>query len=154
MPFTTAIPVTTPDIVTYLTTNFGNEVSVKELLSAADEFRCSLATIKKRLKTYKVAIGKWNLSVKELEQTFKAPAATPAVQQVQSVPRSEQILVPEIDPNYVPFGNFTALKKIISSNVFYPTFISGLSGNGKTFGVEPALSLIHISEPTIRVEIS
>ena len=152
MPFTTAIPVTTPDIVTYLTTNFGNEVSVKELLSAADEFRCSLATIKKRLKTYKVAIGKWNLSVKELEQTFKAPAATPAVQQVQSVPRSEQILVPEIDPNYVPFGNFTALKKIISSNVFYPTFISGLSGNGKTFGVEQACA--QLKKDFVRVNIT
>ena len=152
MPFTTAIPVTTPDIVTYLTTNFGNEVSVKELLSAADEFRCSLATIKKRLKTYKVAIGKWNLSVKELEQTFKAPAATPAVQQVQSVPRSEQILVPEVDPNYVPFGNFTALKKIISSNVFYPTFISGLSGNGKTFGVEQACA--QLKKDFVRVNIT
>ena len=152
MPFTTAIPVTTPDIVTYLTTNFGNEVSVKELLSAADEFRCSLATIKKRLKTYKVAIGKWNLSVKELEQTFKAPAATPAVQQVQSVPRSEQILVPDIDPNYVPFGNFTAVKKIISSNVFYPTFISGLSGNGKTFGVEQACA--QLKKDFVRVNIT
>lgn len=152
MPFTTAIPVTTPDIVTYLTTNFGNEVSVKELLSAADEFRCSLATIKKRLKTYKVAIGKWNLSVKELEKTFKAPAATPAVQQVQSVPRSEQILVPDIDPNYVPFGNFTAVKKIISSNVFYPTFISGLSGNGKTMMVEQACA--QFSRECIRVQIT
>ena len=152
MPFTTAIPVTTPDIVTYLTTNFGNEVSVKELLSAADEFRCSLATIKKRLKTYKVAIGKWNLSVKELEQTFKAPAATPAVQQVQSVPRSEQILIPDVDPNYVPFGNFTALKKIISSNVFYPTFISGLSGNGKTFGVEQACA--QLKKDFVRVNIT
>ena len=152
MPFTTAIPVTTPDIVTYLTNNFGNEVSVKELLSAADKFHCSLATIKKRLKTYKVAIGKWNLSVKELEQTFKAPAATPAVQQVQSVPRSEQILVPDVDPNYVPFGNFNAVKKIISSKVFYPTFISGLSGNGKTFGVEQACA--QLKKDFVRVNIT
>ena len=91
MPFTTAIPVTTPDIVTYLTTNFGNEVSVKELLSAADEFRCSLATIKKRLKTYKVAIGKWNLSVKELEQTFKAPSATPVSYTHLTLPTNREV---------------------------------------------------------------
>ena len=51
MPFKTEIPVTTQDLVTYLKDNFGDEVAVPQLMNAADEFKCSLATVKKRLKT-------------------------------------------------------------------------------------------------------
>ena len=47
-------------------------------------------------------------------------------------------LTPDKDSNFVPFGNFSDVKKIISSGMFYPTFITGLSGNGKTFSVEQA----------------
>ena len=36
------------------------------------------------------------------------------------------------------FGNFPDVKKIIQSGIFYPAFITGLSGNGKTFSVEQA----------------
>ena len=52
MAFQTEIPVTTEGVVEYLTSNFGTEVSTQELLKAADEFKCSYATIKKRLKQY------------------------------------------------------------------------------------------------------
>jgi hypothetical protein len=47
-------------------------------------------------------------------------------------------LVPEKDPLFVPFGNFNKIKKIISSKMFYPVYVTGLSGNGKTFGIEQA----------------
>ena len=47
-------------------------------------------------------------------------------------------LVPEKDPLFVPFGNFANLKKILQTRMFYPTFITGMSGNGKTFSVEQA----------------
>ncbi len=47
-------------------------------------------------------------------------------------------LVPEQDPLFVPFGNFTKIKKIIKSKMFYPVYVTGLSGNGKTFGIEQA----------------
>ena len=76
--------------------------------------------------------GKWNLevtkeTVKELEVSYSAPAAIPAV---------EQNLIPQKDDTFVPFGNFTDIKKIIKSNLFYPMLITGLSGNGKAFCVE------------------
>ena len=45
-------------------------------------------------------------------------------------------LVPEKDANYVPFGFYRDLDSIISSKVFYPVFITGLTGNGKTTMVE------------------
>jgi len=47
-------------------------------------------------------------------------------------------LVPTTDPLFVPFGNFSTVKKILQSKMFYPIFVTGMSGNGKTFGIEQA----------------
>ena len=47
-------------------------------------------------------------------------------------------IVPQVYENYVPFGNFDDVYKIVSSNVFYPILITGHSGNGKTMSVEQA----------------
>jgi len=47
-------------------------------------------------------------------------------------------LVPKAYPNYVPFGNFDDILNIVKSNSFYPIFITGQSGNGKTMSVEQA----------------
>ena len=143
MPFA-PVPVSTEDLVSYLTDKCGTEVNTKQLFEASEHFNCSLATVKKRLKDYKKGIGKWNLTVAEkLEQTYQAPAAAPAVQ---------QNLIPSKDDNYVPFGNFTDVKKIIQSGIFYPTFITGLSGNGKTFSVEQACAALN--RELIRVNIT
>ena len=47
-------------------------------------------------------------------------------------------LVPNKDPLYVPFGHFSDVHGIIKSGMFYPAFVTGLSGNGKTLMVEQA----------------
>jgi hypothetical protein len=47
-------------------------------------------------------------------------------------------LVPAVYKNYVPFGNFDDLLSIIGSKKFYPIFITGHSGNGKTMSAEQA----------------
>ena len=105
-------------------------------------------TICKRLEQYKVGYGKWNLTVQEkLEQTYQAPAAAPAVQ--ESI---QQDLIPQKDDTFVQFGDFADIKKIIKSRLFYPTFITGLSGNGKTFGVEQACA--QLGRELIRVNIT
>ena len=143
MPFA-PVPVSTEDLVSYLTDKCGTEVNTKQLFEASEHYNCSLATVKKRLKSYKQGIGKWNLTVQEkLEQTYQAPSAAPA---------AEQNLIPSKDDNYVPFGNFADVKKIIQSGVFYPTFITGLSGNGKTFSVEQACATLN--RELIRVNIT
>jgi MoxR-like ATPase len=46
--------------------------------------------------------------------------------------------VPEINSRYVPFGHFNDIFSIIKSNIFFPVFITGQSGNGKTLSVEQA----------------
>ena len=68
------------------------------------------------------------------------------------MPAIEQNLIPQKDDSFVKFGNFGDLKKIIQSRVFYPTFITGLSGNGKTFSVEQACA--QIGRELIRVNIT
>jgi hypothetical protein len=143
MPFE-PVPVTTEDLVTYLSDKVGTEVSTKDLFEASEHYNCSLATVKKRLKKYKQSIGKWNLTIQEkLEQTFNAPAAMPSV---------VQNLIPSKDDGYVPFGNFADVKKVIQSKLFYPTFITGMSGNGKTFSVEQACATLN--RELIRVNIT
>ena len=105
-------------------------------------------TVTNKLSDYKVGRGKWNLevtkeTVEDLETSYTAPAAMPAV---------EQNLIPQKDDSFVKFGNFADIKKIIQSGIFYPTFITGLSGNGKTFSVEQACA--QLGRELIRVNIT
>ena len=135
-----AHPVTTDDIVNFLKDAHGEQVGTKELLGAADHFECSFATVKKRLKDYKAGIGKWNLSVQEVRE------------QLETVVKQSESLIPSKDPNFVAFGNFSDIKKVIQSKIYYPTFITGLSGNGKTLGVEQACA--QLGRELIRVNIT
>jgi hypothetical protein len=48
----------------------------------------------------------------------------------------EVSFVPEKMRGYVPFGHFADIRSIIKSKIFYPSFVTGLSGNGKTLTVE------------------
>lgn len=61
-------------------------------------------------------------------------------------------LIPQKDGTYVPFGFFKDLATIIHSKHFYPVFITGLSGNGKTTMVEQACSAL--KREAVRVNIS
>lgn len=54
----------------------------------------------------------------------------------------EQGIIPQKYKNYVPFGNFDDLKAIIVSKQFYPVFITGPSGNGKSMSVEQVCALL------------
>ena len=47
-------------------------------------------------------------------------------------------IVPEKDPNFVTFGDYSSVESIIGCKKFYPICITGLSGNGKTLGVTQA----------------
>lgn len=69
-----------------------------------------------------------------------------------AVSEYEYAQVPDRDKTYVPFGEFKLIRDIISSGKFFPVFISGHSGNGKTFMVEQACSAS--KRPMIRVQMS
>ena len=76
----------------------------------------------------------------EMTNTESEAAYMPAPKASLSVEHTgfAENLIPAIDPLFVPFGNFQSIKKIVTSRMFYPIYVTGLSGNGKTFGIEQA----------------
>ena len=61
-------------------------------------------------------------------------------------------LIPKKDPNFVPFGNYADLEQIIKSGIFYPAYISGPTGNGKSTMVEQICA--KHKRPLIRVNLN
>jgi len=146
VPFT--IKMTTEEIISKLKASFGSEFTATEIKAFCAMNDIAYATVTKRLKNFKTAKGKWNLevttaAVENIEKSFNSPAVQPD---------TERNLVPEKDNTFVKFGSFPDIKKIIQSKLFYPTFITGLSGNGKTFGVEQACA--QLGREIIRVNIT
>ena len=111
-------------------------------------------TINNRLKEFKVGRGKFNLSAataaQQLEETFNLPIEFPTCVKTEVCP--EQDLVPVTDDLFVPFGVFKDVKQVIKSGAFYPLFITGLSGNGKTQAVEQ--SCAQLGREFVRVNIT
>lgn len=61
-------------------------------------------------------------------------------------------LVPTKDSLYIPFGEYDYVKSVISSEKFHPIYITGLSGNGKTYMVEQVCA--KVSRPMLRVNFT
>jgi MoxR-like ATPase len=61
-------------------------------------------------------------------------------------------LIPKKDPNFVPFGNYNDLETIIKTKIFYPVFVSGPTGNGKSTMVEQICA--KHKRPLIRVNLN
>ena len=132
--------------------------------AAAEQFpnqvEFSKSTVKKICKTAGIPKPSWlfrNPQFKAGYGTYSIESVVPqnynqvvpvqAVQTVETVPvptstvginvLDENIsVIPTKMDNYVPFGHFKDLKSILQSGVFFPVFITGLSGNGKTLMVE------------------
>ncbi len=70
---------------------------------------------------------------------FSAPVAGNTALKPESVTvdyTNTDSLIPKVDANYVPFGNYKDLDQIISAGIFYPAYISGPTGNGKSTSIE------------------
>ena len=136
------------ELISDLTNLYGSKITTADVKGYCASHGYKYYTITRYLKEFKVTRGKWNLKVTakkvaQIEKSFEAPAALPATQ---------QSLIPTKDDTFVQFGSFQDVKKIIQSRLFYPTFITGLSGNGKTFSVEQACA--SLKRELIRVNIT
>jgi len=89
-------------------------------------------------------LGQKDIPAKSLDET-----KTEAAYVVSSLVGN---IVPKKDPIFVSFGNYPDVKQIVKSNQFYPVFITGLSGNGKTMGVTQACA--ELKKELIRVNIT
>ena len=136
-------------IVNDLKSLYGSEISASDVKAYCAMNDISYPTVTRRIEEYRTDRGRWNLevtpqAVQEIETAYNSPSAAPAKERVAFIPQK--------DPTFVAFGNFSDLKKIIRSGIFYPTFITGLSGNGKTLSVEQACA--QLKRELIRVNIT
>jgi hypothetical protein len=90
------------------------------------------------------------------QQSVSAVAMAPVAQVVNLASRRAQNVtesfVPQKNGTYVPFGFYNDLKNIISSRIFYPIYITGLSGNGKTMMIEQVCAAL--KRELVRVNIT
>mgnify|MGYP001453773769 CR=1 FL=1 len=102
---------------------------------------------------YKLPVGGVINPSKTVKQNVavEKPAA-PSAKQIAVTQSSGQSLIPSKEQTFVPFGNYKDIKNIVKSGIFYPTFITGLSGNGKTLGV--IQSCAELKKELIRVNIT
>ena len=136
------------ELISDLQNLYGSKITTADVKGYCASRGFRYYTITRYLKDFKVTRGKWNLKVTtkkvaEIERSYQAPSVQPPEQ---------QSLIPTKDDTFVQFGSFTDVKKIIASKLFYPTFITGLSGNGKTFSVEQACATL--KRELIRVNIT
>ena len=140
-------------------------LSVAELKKANSKFGCKYAPqwlIKNR--DYKVGKSLFKLPVegevsvntdskpnKEAEEIL-TPVSETKKEAAYIVSSLTGNIVPKKDPIFVSFGNYPDIKSIVKSNRFYPVFITGLSGNGKTMGVTQACA--EAKRELIRVNIT
>ena len=106
----------------------------------------------------RVKIGTYDLSamIDSVKPTISTEVVNtmdpaPTVAKMQSIVNDEKSFA-KVDPTFVPWGAFSDIVKIIKSEMFYPVYISGLSGNGKTFMVEQAAA--KLNREFIRVQIN
>ena len=118
---------------------YGNSINASNIRDWCVGQDVTYQTVTKKIEQFKTGRGEWNLTIAEqLEQSIQSPV--------------KENLIPEKDDTFVSFGSFSDVKKIISSRLFYPVFITGLSGNGKTFCVEQACA--QLGREIIRVNIT
>jgi hypothetical protein len=127
---------------------YGPEITSGDLKGFCASRDLNYQTVSRRLEGFKVSRGRWNLEVtqqkvEEIERSYNNIAVLPEVR---------QNLIPDKDDTFVKFGNFNDIKKIVQSRLFYPTFITGLSGNGKTLSVEQVCS--QLNRELIRVNVT
>ena len=114
---------------------------------------------------YKVSRGVYSLPVdgdispkikediiSELPKEETAPAVDTVNQAAFVISSLTGNIIPAKDPVFVPWGYFKDIKSIVSSKQFYPIFITGLSGNGKTMNVSQACA--QVKRECIRVNIT
>ena len=150
------------DFVDHATKKFGtNELTVSQLKEANKHFGCKYAPqwlIKNA--DYKVGKSKFRLPTENNNTVVQSKGETEKVLPVEKTNTEAAYvvsslvgnIVPKKDPVFVSFGNYPDLKSIVKSNMFYPVFITGLSGNGKTMGVTQACA--ESKKELIRVNIT
>ena len=130
----------------------------KELIQANKKFGCKYAPqwlIKN--KNYKVDKATFRLPLDgDIQKTAVVKSTDNVIETKKEaayiVSSLTGDIVPKKDSTFVPFGNYPDIKSIIKSNKFYPVFVTGLSGNGKTMSILQACA--EAKKECIRVNVT
>ena len=132
-----------------------NSVNETDLTNIANSADLKFPHWLTRVPTYKAGRGLWSIPVdgapaikavadssvgveKAPDPIASVPAVPVTVVEMTKGGTSTVENVPAKDDLFVPFGNFSDVHSILKSEMFYPIFVTGLSGNGKTFMIEQA----------------
>ena len=133
-----------------------NSVSKIDLTNIANSADLKFPHWLTRVPTYKAGRGLWSIPVDGAPAIKAVADSSVGVEKApDSIPKSVPAVpvtvvemtkgststtenIPAKDDLFVPFGNFSDVHSILKSKMFYPIFVTGLSGNGKTFMIEQA----------------
>jgi len=133
-----------------------NSVSKTDLTNIANSADLKFPHWLTRVPTYKAGRGLWSIPVDGAPAIKAVADSSVGVEKApDSIPKSVPAVpvtvvemtkgststtenIPAKDDLFVPFGNFSDVHSILKSKMFYPIFVTGLSGNGKTFMIEQA----------------
>jgi len=137
----------------------GSEISRNELTSLTSKHKLGFPYWLTEEESLKLGRGLFKIPETDgeiigsevIEEPINEPTANVEVKMAASMPKvvetnTEKMevienLIPDKDPLFVKFGGYNDLYSIIKSKFFYPIFITGLSGNGKTFTVEQVCAI-------------
>lgn len=138
---------------------FGSEITSltrQEILRVTKEKNLSFPNWLTTNKMYRAERGKYNLpsSTTSPKKDLTDTTVTVKIDKTPEPARVDLIdqFVPLVTSGYVPFGHFDDVKEIINSKKFFPTYITGLSGNGKTLMVEQVCA--KLARECVRVNIT
>jgi hypothetical protein len=140
-------------VLEQLAVKFENQdkFSIPDVLSVAEDMGWTRSNAYTFLNAYPKLGKKGRYGVYNLEAALIPFRSTVQNIGVTSISNGE-VFIPEADPTFVAWGNFADVSKIIKSGIFYPTYVTGLSGNGKTFMIEQACA--KAGREYVRVQIS
>ena len=127
-----------------------NQVSRKQILDWLDSSKSKVSVPWGYLLNNKVKKGLYSIPGGNISTAPNSVAESTAPMIVDSLDPSS--LIPKRDTNYVPFGNYRDLEVILTSNMFYPVYVSGPTGNGKSTTIEQICA--KHKRPLIRVNLN
>lgn len=152
------------EFLTKIENHFGRSViSNSEIRNFAEKHKYPVPNFIFRDETRKMSRGQYSVAMAVVPMRKAVTAAVKQevapvlqVQQQVFVPKNMtadiSCTVPDRDPTYVPFGNYADVEKIIKSKIFFPVYITGMSGNGKTMSINQACA--KLNRELIRINVT
>tara|TARA_Y100001963_G_scaffold82499_1_gene114376 strand:- start:118 stop:1266 length:1149 start_codon:yes stop_codon:yes gene_type:complete len=149
------------DFLSAVKTEFGNVSSItrKQIVVLSEKYPEISKYPPKWLKANTIAPSTYSIDITSEKPSQEVPVEIPEISQdsikgsVATTDIDTDIsFIPETDSDYVAWGNHRTVEKVVKSKLFYPIFITGLSGNGKTFMTEQICA--KLKREMIRVNIT